>query len=350
MPIDFNVKPRHVQMFGAQGILAPLYQRQATKLALQEEERRSQSRFEQMKALTELRARLQRQAGAPMEQARIGQMGAAQELSEFRLGQAQADEELISQFGAATTQEERNSIAQQILARGGNLQGLMPTQERQFAPPRHTFMIDPETGMPLIDEVTGKQISVPGTAKFLPGDTGALKTSRISLASRKLKELSAKYNPESKREIRMDYSGLDWNSRAIKSIGIERAGAFGFAKGVVGGGRDDLMNNIMQVMATPATITDPNTGAVSEDTAEFNRRANIIARFRAEIMDDPEGKSKEKLKEVLHNMEEMMTNARILSREEAQVMQSQTWGSPSPDNENLAPPDMTGGIYNTWTP
>jgi len=57
--ISFKLEPRHVEMFGPTGILAPLYARQQTKMALAEKERQQQSEFEQMKALNEQRAQLE---------------------------------------------------------------------------------------------------------------------------------------------------------------------------------------------------------------------------------------------------------------------------------------------------
>lgn len=136
MPIDFNVRPRHVEMFGAQGILRPLYQRQAQKFALTEQQRQEQSQFEQMKALAQLRANLRR----PVEEAQIEAQKAQtayyrtrQEASEFELGRVQSDAEATDSFAreyAVAPPEKRPEIIRRELARQGALQNLLPQQQK----------------------------------------------------------------------------------------------------------------------------------------------------------------------------------------------------------------------------
>ncbi len=348
MPIDFNIKPRHVGMFGAQGILQPLYKRQAQKMALAEKEREERSRFEQMKSLKELEAKLQQGLREPLEKARMGQLGASQKYDEYRLGQAQQEDVATQDFAkryAAGTSEERAGIVRQEFARRGMLGGLVE-QGQQYRPPTPTFIIDPKTGMPVVSEETGKPVSVPGTAKFLPSGRGS-QVSRLNLADRTLKGMRARYNRDSKSGVRFDYSDIDWDSPAMKSLGVERKGVFGIGEGAIGGGRIGWMDNIMNVMATPATVID-STGRVVPDETEYGRRANIIDGFRAKLGDESESSSKEKMKQLLHDMERALKESIELSSEEGQIFLSQP--TQMMPQQRIVGEEATESPYKTWTP
>lgn len=350
MPIDFNIRPRHVQMFGKQGILAPLYQRQATQTALAEEERRSQSRFEQMKALTELRSKLER----PLKQAQIEQARSGQNLREFQLEQLQAGAgyeqaertavtDFSQRYAAEPTQEGKDRIAREEYIRRGYIPGEQQ-QGQQVRPPTSTFIGDPETGLPLRDE-QGKLISVPGTMKYPPKGGGS-QVSRLNLADRTLKTMRARYNRDSKPSVRFDYSDIDWDSRPMKSLGVERAGVFGMGGGIVGGGRIGWMDNIMSVMATPATVAD-STGQIVPDRTEYSRRANIIENFRAELEDEPKSSSKEKMKQLLHDMERAFNESVQLSSEEGQTYLSQP--TQMMPQQRIVGEEVSESPYGTWT-
>lgn len=346
MAMTFKVEPRHVGMFGARGILAPLYQRQATQLALEERERSQRSQFEQAKALIEQRAQLQQQLQGPLREAQIGEIEARTGQREFELGEAEELSKLKGETLEALQQPDLSEAERgQVWRRYMVGMGRMPAQEQQYAPPTPTFFVDPETGLPARED--GRLISVPGRVMRPLADAGALKTGRINIATRASREISAKYNPESKRGIRRDYSGIDWDASAMRALGSEGTGFLGLGK-IFGMKPDDLVDNIMQVMSTPATTTDPTTGAVSEDVAEFERRAGLVAAFREKLADEPEGRSKEKMREILQDMENAMTNARLLSSEKAQTMLSRPGATPTFE-EQQAPPESEP-IWKNWTP
>jgi len=335
-------------MFGAQGILAPLYQRQAQKFALAEEERRSQSQFEQMKALKQLEANLQMQiqAADPYRQAQTGAETARTEYYQAQLPGIKAESEreqgrlqAIRGYATAKDDKERAYWGRQIIAYSSGVQGLLEqpadVQKKAMVP-----ILD-EQGLPTGGFEWKEDYQSP-PAGYLTGAQG-VSTARLSLSDRMLRGIRDKYNPKSDRDVRRNYSGINWDAPAMKSLGVERAGILGVGAGQVGGGRMDWMDNIMQTMATPATAID-STGMVVPDENEFNRRATIIENFKTALQDEPEGASKEKMRTILRDMQRAMNEAMKLSSEEGQLYLSNPQAQPQqPTEEEWSP-------LNTWTP
>lgn len=214
MPISFDVKPRHVRMFGAQGVLAPLYQRQATKLVLQEEERRSQSRFEQMKALTELRTRLEQ----PFQRAQIERLGVQTELGKLQLGQLReedvATEDFAQRWVAAPTQQEKTAIVQQEFARRGMLQGLMPTGEQQQ---KERIWWNPETGR--MERTTATGVDYGPAAIWKTGAGEGQPPPNIPMTGKDFA-----FEEDQIRQLVGGLGGEKLNSKVLSRLGIKQAG------------------------------------------------------------------------------------------------------------------------------
>jgi len=253
MAVSFKVEPRHVQMFGAQGILAPLYQRQAQKMALTEQQRQEQAQFEQMKALKQLQADLER----PFREAQIEAQKAQTAYYQERLPGVQAEVEreqgrnqAISDFAVATTQEEKDDAARRIIAYSGGVQGLLEQQPQEYEYP----VISAEgeelrrirsTGRPIElgypsaallrqqQQPTGLTFEQKrGLRKDITGDIKFLFGAKDIIPGRLAKELGIEKQPID--QYLSTFSGKAWSPEQVRQAEILRASDNPIAKTMSG--------------------------------------------------------------------------------------------------------------------
>jgi len=158
--ITFRLEPRHVEMFGPTGILAPFYARQQTKMALAEKERQQQSEFEQMKALTELRARLEGelQAAGPQGQYYLS-MAARQKAEEAAIDrQERIQADYIARMAQAKTPQEKAQLWQEYM---------MTNFPERYAPLEPQRVSEPREFSVVLDE-QGRPQLVPGQIHWPP--------------------------------------------------------------------------------------------------------------------------------------------------------------------------------------
>ena len=158
--ITFRLEPRHVEMFGPTGILAPLYARQQTKMVLAEKERQQQSEFEQMKALTELRARLESelQAAGPQGQYYLAQAAFEQARVNEINRQAREQADYATKMGQAKTPQEKAQLWREYM---------MTNLPERYAPPKPQRVSEPREFSIILDE-QGKPQLVPGQIHWPP--------------------------------------------------------------------------------------------------------------------------------------------------------------------------------------
>lgn len=254
--MTFRVEPRHVTMFGARGILAPLYQRQAAQTALAERERRQQAQFEQAKALTELRARLQEQIRAPLQEAQIERLGTQQELAEFQLGELQQQRDVRQEFEPLILDARRKGdraeegrLYREYMFR---LTGELPQEQQQ----RERIWYNPETGR--MERTTAVGVDY-GPAALRQMDQQPAPDMPMTWKDRQALD----------DQVRQRVGGFGQEklrSPVLKRLGIKQAGTIDNYLSKFMGGREwepgqlDEFGKILQYMSDPA-----NAGVIGKD-------------------------------------------------------------------------------------
>lgn len=271
--VTFKVEPRHVQMFGAQGILAPLYQRQATKLALAEKERESQAQYEQLKALTQMRAQVEAQLQEPYWKAQIERLGAETEYERARTGELTRQSGIADKYAAPMADaamkrdwETYNRLGRAMIAESGGFTPSMLPQEGQAG--EQIFTMVPQyneqgvfTGL---KQVAGHGYFAP--AGYFQPQQGALPN--IPMTWKDCQAVEDQVNQGISGFVR----DQNINSPVLGELGIRAKGTVGnFVKKYMGGLWDQAKMD--EVNAVLSYIADPK----NERTVASDKQIQTIA-------------------------------------------------------------------------